>query len=52
MDSIATPDGRITLTGEKLIVTKNGQRTETPVAAEEWDDVLRATFGIRRAGAS
>jgi N-hydroxyarylamine O-acetyltransferase len=30
----------------KLIVTRNGERTETPVAAEEWENVLRETFGI------
>lgn len=44
--SMATPEGRITLTDAKLIVTKNGERTETPVAAEEWEQVLRDTFGI------
>jgi N-hydroxyarylamine O-acetyltransferase len=44
--TLATPDGRITLSDTKLIVTKDGVRTETPVAAEEWNEVLRATFGI------
>ena len=50
--SIATPDGRVTLTDAKLIVTKDGQRTETPVSAEEWERVLYETFGITRAAAS
>jgi N-hydroxyarylamine O-acetyltransferase len=44
--SIATPEGRVTLTGAKLIVTRNGERTERPVAPEEWEHVLRETFGI------
>lgn len=42
--SIAIPEGRITLTDTKLIVTRNGQRTETAVAPEEWETVLRNTF--------
>jgi N-hydroxyarylamine O-acetyltransferase len=46
--TIATPDGRITLADAKRIVTKNGERTETPVAPEEWDRVLFETFGIVR----
>ncbi|HVE71671.1 MAG TPA: arylamine N-acetyltransferase [Thermoanaerobaculia bacterium] len=50
--TIATPDGRITLSDTKLIVTKNGVRTETPVSAEEWNDVLLATFGITPVAAS
>jgi len=50
--TIATPDGRITLADTKLIVTKNGQRTETPVAEEDWERVLYETFGITRAAAS
>ena len=45
--SLATPEGRITLTDEKLIVTRNGERTETPVPPQEWDRVLYETFGIR-----
>lgn len=44
--SIATAEGRITLADARLIVTRNGERTETPVAAEEWENVLRETFGI------
>ncbi len=50
--TIATPDGRVTLADAKLIVTKNGQRTETPVAEEDWERVLYETFGITRAAAS
>lgn len=50
--TIATPDGRITLSDAKLIVTKNGQRTETPVAGDDWERVLYETFGIRRGAAS
>lgn len=46
--TIATPDGRVTLSDAKLIVTRNGERTETPVAAEEWERVLFETFGVRR----
>ena len=45
--SLATADGRITLSGLKLIVTKNGMRTETALASEaERNDVLREYFGI------
>ncbi|WP_394621615.1 arylamine N-acetyltransferase [Lentzea sp. JNUCC 0626] len=29
--SIATPDGRITVTDEKIVITKNGHRTDDPV---------------------
>jgi len=50
--SLATPEGRITLTGDKLIVTRNGERTETPVAPEEWERVLYETFGIARPAAA
>ena len=45
--SLATADGRITLSGLKLIVMKNGVRTETTLASEaERNDVLRDYFGI------
>lgn len=50
--TIATPEGRITLADARLIVTRNGERTEKPVAAEEWANVLRETFGITPAAAS
>jgi N-hydroxyarylamine O-acetyltransferase len=46
--TLATPDGRITLADAKLIVTRQGERTETPVPPEQWDRVLLETFGIRR----
>ena len=50
--TIATEWGRVTLADAKLIVTRDGERNEIPVAAEEWEHVLRDTFGIRRAAAS
>ena len=43
-----TRDGRITLSGMKLIVTRNGRRDETMLASgEERKRVLRELFGIR-----
>jgi N-hydroxyarylamine O-acetyltransferase len=50
--TLARPDGRVTLTADRLIVTKNGVREENAVGAEDWDRVLYDTFGIRRGGAS
>lgn len=45
--SRATPEGRITLSEMKLIVTNNGQRTETILASEEERlKVLQEQFGI------
>ena len=44
--SVATPDGRITLTNDKLIVTRGGVREERDVPREEWEGVLRETFGF------
>ncbi len=45
--SRATAEGRITLAGMKLIVTRNGQREERTLASElEWQEVLRDQFGI------
>ncbi len=45
--SRATPDGRITLSGMKLIVTRNGQRQERTLSSEsEWNSALRELFGI------
>jgi len=44
----ATADGRITLSGMKLIVTRGGHREEKTLASEEdWNDALRELFGIR-----
>ncbi len=43
----ATPEGRVTLTGDKLIVTRHGQREERPVADEAaFAAALREHFGI------
>jgi len=45
--SLATGEGRITLSGMTFIVTKNGVRTETEITSErERCDVLRDRFGI------
>ena len=45
--SVATPDGRITLEGMRLITTQNGKKTETEVADEqEFQSLLREKFGI------
>jgi N-hydroxyarylamine O-acetyltransferase len=45
--SLATDEGRITLSGMTLIVTKNGVRTETGITSErERAEVLRDPFGI------
>jgi len=46
--SRATPDGRITLSEMKLIVTRNGQREERSLTSQdEWVAVLREQFGIK-----
>jgi N-hydroxyarylamine O-acetyltransferase len=45
--SLATPDGRITLTGDKLIETRNGEKQERVVDSVEWQSLLMARFGIR-----
>lgn len=43
----ATPTGRITLSGMKLIVTRNGHREERMLGSEEdWADILAEQFGI------
>lgn len=43
----ATPDGRITITDDRLIVTANGNRTERYLPDEgAYQDVLRTHFGI------
>ncbi|HEX7150607.1 MAG TPA: arylamine N-acetyltransferase [Thermoanaerobaculia bacterium] len=45
--SVATEHGRITLTGNRLIVSDRGVRTETPIASEEeWRAALRERFGF------
>ena len=45
--SRATDDGRISLTGDSLIVTRNGQREETPIEDEQaFVQALKRHFGI------
>ncbi len=45
--SKATPDGRVTLEDRRLIVTKNGQRTEHPVESQdEYRALLNQYFGV------
>lgn len=44
--SLATRDGRITLSTNKLVLTRNGVREERSVEAGEWETVLKETFGI------
>jgi len=45
--SLATAEGRVSLTGERLIVTRNGTREEQPVDGEDaWQRALWETFGI------
>lgn len=50
--SVATRDGRTTLTRDRLIVTRNGRREERSVGVGEWNGVLRDTFGIAWPGTS
>ena len=45
--TLATPDGRITVTGMRLIVTERGEKQERELAShEEWIDTLRKHFGV------
>ena len=45
--SLAKPNGRITLTSQALIITENGQKTETPIASdEEFREKLAAYFAL------
>ena len=45
--SLATEDGRVTLSNDRLIVTKDGQRDERRIAsADEYRELLRDRFGI------
>ncbi len=44
--TLPTADGRITLANRRLIHTRNGQREEREVSAEEWQTVLHNEFGI------
>ena len=46
--SRAADDGRISLTGDTLIVTRNGQREETPIDGEQaFERALNERFGIQ-----
>jgi N-hydroxyarylamine O-acetyltransferase len=46
--SRAIEDGRISLTGDTLIVTRNGQREETPIEDEQaFVRALNEHFGVR-----
>ena len=45
--SIATPDGRVTLSGMKLIMTRDGKREEREIESKgEWQQVLKNQFGV------
>lgn len=45
--SLMTETGRKTLTGDKYIVTDNGERIETPVESpEQFDEILKREFNI------
>lgn len=46
MCSLATEDGRITLSGMKLITTSGSQRDEQTVDQAEYDRILRDHFGV------
>jgi N-hydroxyarylamine O-acetyltransferase len=42
----ATPEGRITLTRDRLLVRTGGKQEARPVSKEEWDRLLREYFEI------
>lgn len=44
--SLATPDGRLTLNGMKLITTRGGGREERELDEREYAEALREIFGI------
>ncbi len=44
--TLARPDGRITLSGRRLIHTRDGQRAEREVTDAEYLGILRDKFGI------
>ena len=44
--TLATPDGRVTLAGNRLIVTTPAGRTETPLPDPEYAAALRDRFGV------
>jgi N-hydroxyarylamine O-acetyltransferase len=45
--SIATPQGRVTLAGLRLIITENGRREERELTEAEWCPALQRYFGVR-----
>jgi N-hydroxyarylamine O-acetyltransferase len=46
MASMATPTGRVTLAGQRLIVADAGERTESVIAEEDVSEVLKERFGL------
>jgi N-hydroxyarylamine O-acetyltransferase len=44
--SMGTPSGRITIADRKLIITQDGERTESMLAEEEWQAALKKYFEI------
>ena len=44
--SRATPDGRVSLEDERLILTKNGERTVQPINKDEYQKLLKEYFGV------
>jgi N-hydroxyarylamine O-acetyltransferase len=48
--SLATPDGRVTLSGMKLITTRGGQKQERELDEREYAEALREIFGIVLSG--
>ena len=45
--SLATPHGRITVSDRRLIISRNGQKTERLLNSEgEWHSVLEEYFGV------
>ncbi|MGC2181784.1 MAG: arylamine N-acetyltransferase [Terriglobales bacterium] len=45
--SLATPDGRITVSDRRLIITRNNEKQERPLNSEdEWQSALQEYFGV------
>ena len=45
--SIATENGRITVQRDRIIVTENGEKRQTPIGSdEEWREALQRYFGV------
>jgi N-hydroxyarylamine O-acetyltransferase len=45
--TLATPNGRLTLSDQKLIITEHGQRKERTVSQDEYHSTLENWFGMR-----